>query len=172
MKISESLKDYNNRVDEEFAKFEENTNDLTYAKPLMKYEEGGSLTSIWGMKSLGINPSDGQEIFVNRDGRISYDWVSSEQQILGDTEPEAQGSFGVNLRYKNFTMFASFLYEFGAQAYALLQCRQAGAYGALATCRTSDSIEGYCRQDGDDTSNFPFCAGLQCDRFHVLQFEL
>ena len=117
MKISESLKDYNNRVDEEFAKFEENTNDLTYAKPLMKYEEGGSLTSIWGMKSLGINPSDGQEIFVNRDGRISYDWVSSEQQILGDTEPEAQGSFGVNLRYKNFTMFASFLYEFGAQAY-------------------------------------------------------
>lgn len=117
MKISESLKAYNTRVDEEFGKFEDAKRDLTFAKPLMKYEEGGSLTSIWGMKSLGINPSDGKEIFINRDGTISYDWVSSQQQILGDTEPDAQGSFGVNLRYKNFSLFASFMYEFGAQAY-------------------------------------------------------
>mgnify|MGYP002566849437 FL=1 len=69
------------------------------------------------MKSLGINPSDGKEIFVNRDGTISYDYVSSQQQILGDKEPDAQGSFGVNLRYRNFSLFASFMYEFGAQVY-------------------------------------------------------
>lgn len=117
MKISESLKAYNTRVDEEFAKFEHDKKNLTYAKPLIKYEEGGSLTAIWGMKSLGINPSDGKEIFVNRDGTISYDYVSSQQQILGDKEPDAQGSFGVNLRYRNFSLFASFMYEFGAQVY-------------------------------------------------------
>ena len=108
--ISNSLRAWNDEQDA-------NMMEEGITTPSVKYYEGCSMTAIWAVKSLGIDPQTGQEIFVNRDGRISYDWVSSEQQILGDTEPEAQGSFGVNLRYKNFTMFASFLYEFGAQAY-------------------------------------------------------
>ena len=83
----------------------------------MKYTEGGSLTSIWGMQSLGINPSDGQETFLKKDGTITSDWNSSDQVIIGDTEPTAQGAFGVNLRYKQFTMYATFKYECGGQLY-------------------------------------------------------
>ena len=45
--------------------------DSKYSKPFMKYTEGGSLTSIWGMQSLGINPSDGQETFLKKDGTIT-----------------------------------------------------------------------------------------------------
>ncbi len=74
----------------------------------MKYTEGSSLTSIWGMQSLGINPSDGQETFLKKDGTITSDWNSSDGAIIGDTEPTAQGAFGVNLRYKQFTMYATY----------------------------------------------------------------
>ena len=91
--------------------------DAKYSKPFMKYTEGGSLTSIWGMQSLGINPSDGQETFLKKDGTITSDWNSSDQVIIGDTEPTAQGAFGVNLRYKQFTMYAAFKYECGGQLY-------------------------------------------------------
>lgn len=120
LKISESLKAYNDRVDlmyEGYAHSQYTKADLKYAKPLMKYKEGGSLTSIWGMKSLGINPTDGNEIYILENGRITYEWNSHDQMILGDTEPDARGAFGLNISYKGFSLFASFLYEFGGQIY-------------------------------------------------------
>ena len=36
---------------------------------------------------------------------------------VGDTEPKASGSFGVNLVYKNLSLFASFSYDWGKQTY-------------------------------------------------------
>lgn len=121
MKISESLKAYNERVNEEFAKYEQqglaNKQDEKYAKPVLQYVEGGSLTSIFGMRSLGINPADGEEIFLRSNGSISYAWKAQDQQIIGNTEPKAQGAFGLNVQYRNFSMFASFMYEFGGDEY-------------------------------------------------------
>lgn len=117
LKISESLKQYNARVEAEFNEFLSTSEDLKFTKPLMQYAEGGSLTAIWGMKSLGIDPSNGKELFLTPAQTISYDWNSRDQVIIGDTEPKAQGAFGFNLRYKNFTLFTSFMYEFGGQRY-------------------------------------------------------
>lgn len=116
LKISESLKAYNDLVDQEFST-PLTVKDEKYSKPLMKYAEGGSLTSIWGMKSLGINPTDGKELFMKPDGRITSVWNSSDQIIIGDSEPTAQGAFGLNLQWKNFSLFTSFLYEFGGDEY-------------------------------------------------------
>lgn len=129
LKISESLKQYNERIDEYYGGYyntsSTNLNDILfyakqnaeYSKPFMKYEEGSSLTAIYGMKSLGINPANGREVYVKRDGTITYDWSSAEQQKIGDTEPWAQGSFGLNVRYKGFTLYTTFLYEWGGDAY-------------------------------------------------------
>lgn len=120
LKISESLKAYNDRVDEKFEGYDESIfsqQDPQYNKPFMKYVEGGSLTSIFGMKSLGINPSDGKELYLNRNGSVTEDWKSQEQVILGNTEADAQGAFGLNLQYKSFSLFTTFLYEFGGQTY-------------------------------------------------------
>lgn len=83
----------------------------------MQYVEGGSLTSIFGVRSLGINPADGREIFIKRDGSLTYDWSSADQVVIGNEEPKAQGTFGLNLRWKNFTLFSTFMYEFGGQRY-------------------------------------------------------
>ncbi|MDD3990126.1 MAG: SusC/RagA family TonB-linked outer membrane protein [Bacteroidales bacterium] len=116
LKISESLKAYNDLVDQEFST-PITVKDGKYSKPLMKYTEGGSLTSIWGMKSLGINPTDGKELFLKPDGTITSAWNSSDQVIIGDSEPAAQGAFGLNLQWKNFSLFTSFLYEFGGDEY-------------------------------------------------------
>ncbi len=41
----------------------------------------------------------------------------ADQVIVGNTEPKGQGSFGLNASYKNFSLFASFMYEFGGQEY-------------------------------------------------------
>jgi len=48
---------------------------------------------------------------------LTYDWNSVEQQPIGDSEPWAQGSFGLNLRWKSFTLYTTFMYEWGGDAY-------------------------------------------------------
>ena len=98
LKVSESLKAYNDAVDKDFA--ESNAFDGSTSKPITKYTEGGSLTSIYAMRSLGIDPATGQEILVNRDGSVTYTWNSSEQVVVGNTGPKAQGTFGFNVNYK------------------------------------------------------------------------
>lgn len=123
LKISESLKAHNNEVDEYYQAAEESqtsqwkNSDPKYSRPIAKYEEGGSLTSLFAVRSLGIDPTNGKEIFLNRDGSVSYLWQASQEVIVGNTEPKAQGAFGLNMSYKNFSLFASFMYEFGGQLY-------------------------------------------------------
>lgn len=122
LKISESLKAYNDKVNEYYSEAEENqtgngASDKKFAKPISKYEEGGSLTSLFGMQSLGIDPATGKELFRNRDGSTTTLWKASQEVILGNTEPKAQGSFGLNAGFRNFSLFVSFMYEWGAQAY-------------------------------------------------------
>lgn len=122
LKISNSLKAYNDRVDSYFSEYWEwidtrQESQDKFSKPIMKYEEGGSLTSIFGMKSLGIAPANGQELYEYRDGTVSYQWATAQQVIIGNEEPKLQGSFGLNARYKNFTLYTTFLFETGADAY-------------------------------------------------------
>ena len=115
LKISESLKAYNERVQQKFENAR--VTDSEVAVPYLQYEEGGSLNSIWGIRSLGINPSDGEEIYLRKDGTMTNKWIASDQVILGNTDPDAQGSIGFNFTYKRFSLFTSFMYEFGGQRY-------------------------------------------------------
>lgn len=118
VEISQAMRDYNKRVEELFSGYNpESSSDSKYAKTYLKYYEGASLTSIYGMKSLGISPTNGKEIYLRRNGDVTDVWSADEWTIIGDTAPKGQGSFGYTLSYKQLSMFASFLYTFGGGAY-------------------------------------------------------
>ena len=118
IEISQAMRDYNKRVEELFSGYNpESSSDSKYAKTYLKYYEGASLTSIYGMKSLGISPTNGKEIYLRRTGDVTDVWSADEWTIIGDTAPKGQGSFGYTLSYKQLSMFASFLYTFGGDAY-------------------------------------------------------
>ena len=128
LKVSDALKAYNSQVDKHYELAEESQKPTPewletgktyedFVKPVMKYEEGASLTAIYGVRSLGIDPTNGKELYLYRDGRVSNVWKASEEVVLGDTEPKANGSFGINATYKNFSLFMSFAYEWGKQTY-------------------------------------------------------
>ena len=57
------------------------------------------------------------DLFLDRSGIVVGEWMASQQQIIGNTEPKGQGSFGINIRWKRLTLYTSFMYEFGGQAY-------------------------------------------------------
>jgi TonB-linked SusC/RagA family outer membrane protein len=121
VKISDALKEYNDRVNEFYNDYRENYVYLNYngkyLNPIRKYEEGSSEYAIFGMKSLGISPENGAELFVKRDGSVTHDWNAAEQMVIGNTEPTMQGALALNARYKNFTLYTTFLYEFGGDLY-------------------------------------------------------
>ena len=118
IEISQAMRDYNKRVEELFSGYNpESSSDSKYAKTYLKYYEGASLTSIYGMKSLGISLTNGKEIYLRRNGDVTDVWSADEWTIIGDTAPKGQGSFGYTLSYKQLSMFASFLYTFGGDAY-------------------------------------------------------
>ena len=118
IEISQAMRDYNKKVEDLFNKFNpESTNNAEYSKTYLKYYEGASLSSIYGMKSLGISPTNGKEIFLRRNGDVTDVWSADEWSVIGDSASKGQGSFGCTLAYKQFSMFTSFLYTFGGDAY-------------------------------------------------------
>ena len=115
--IGDALKDYNSSIDSFFKGYSSSSSDSKYSQPFTKYEVGNSLSAIYGMKSLGIDPANGKELYVKRDGTVTYDWSSSEQQCLGDYDPKLSGSFGFNLRWRNWTLYTTMAFRCGGQAY-------------------------------------------------------
>lgn len=115
LKISSSLRDYNARVDEMYQEL--NLTKVEATKPYKKFEEGASTTAISVVKSHGIDPATGDEILEKRDGTLTTIWDSTDQISYGDTEPDIQGSFGFNFRYKQLSLYATFMYEYGGQRY-------------------------------------------------------
>ena len=92
IEISQAMRDYNKRVEELFSGYNpESSSDSKYAKTYLKYYEGASLTSIYGMKSLGISPTNGKEIYLRRNGDVTDVWSADEWTIIGDTAPKGQG---------------------------------------------------------------------------------
>ena len=114
--IGEALQNYNNRIDNFFAGTS-NTTDSKYSQPFTKYEVGNSLSAIYGMKSLGIDPATGKELYVKRDGTVTYTWSSAEQQCLGDYDPDFSGTAGFNVKWKNWTLYSTLNFKYGGQAY-------------------------------------------------------
>ncbi|MCM1177456.1 MAG: SusC/RagA family TonB-linked outer membrane protein [Clostridium sp.] len=117
MAISDALKRYNELVDKQYEDYRATSGKTSFSVPHTKFIEGGSTTSIFAMKSLGINPANGQELFITPAGDVTYEWNAADQQIVGDTEPIVRGAFGFNLRWKNFSLFTSFLYRAGGYQY-------------------------------------------------------
>ena len=104
--ISEEMKRYN----KEIAK-QENPD------PALMYEEGSSLRTLWAVKSLGIDPSNGREIYVKKDGSLTYKWYAGDKTDCGITSAPYRGSINTRFRYKRFNINMSMGYRFGGQKY-------------------------------------------------------
>jgi hypothetical protein len=111
--ISESLKSFNNNIDN----FQTNTDNNAFSTPITRYVEGKSLNTIYAVKSLGIDPENGKEILVKKDGSLTYVWDVKDIQDVGNTTPTAEGFFGSSISYKRFLVSFSFHYRFGGQAF-------------------------------------------------------
>lgn len=118
LKISNALKAYNENEDSELDKdYVSNGVKPDINRPRVRYVEGASMNSIWVNRSLGIDPTTGNEIFVARNGNLVSDWSSANYVIGGSTDPDLEGTFGTNFTWKGLSLNATFRYRIGGQIY-------------------------------------------------------
>ena len=109
-KISNSLRAWNEAQDAEMLE------DKT-TSPKVKYYEGCSMTAIWAVPSLGIDPQTGKEIYVKRDGTVTYVYDTQDQVVCGDTQPKWNGNFGINGEINGWGWNITMNYRWGGQIY-------------------------------------------------------
>lgn len=96
---------------------------------------GHAPSSIYAVKTAGVNPENGRRIFINSDGdKVQYQhqgganaWtyldgskassVASDAQVLGGTLPTWFGGFNNNFQYKDFDLGLNFTFSGGNYIY-------------------------------------------------------
>lgn len=114
--ISSYLESYNKSVDSSDGMSENEYKQASH-KFLTKYEENQSQSAIYAVRSLGIDPMTGEEIFLTRDGKPTKTWSASDKVVVGNAEPTMRGTFGANLGWKGIYLNMTFSYQYGGQVY-------------------------------------------------------
>jgi hypothetical protein len=94
-----------------------NSASADQTKPQANYVVGKSLTAIWAVPSLGIDPATGKEKFMKANGTETFEWNAADKVVAGDNASKWQGNFGTNITYKKLSVGAWFSWQTGAQYY-------------------------------------------------------
>jgi TonB-linked SusC/RagA family outer membrane protein len=109
LKISDALKASNQNL------ITSDTYDLT--RPVPQYVEGQSLTQIYAVRSLGIDTQTGMEVYVKRNGTLTYKYDAADMVPCADAAPKAEGYLGATISYKSFILTTNMHYKFGGYLY-------------------------------------------------------
>ena len=88
-----------------------------YLTPLPQYAEGESVTALKLVRSAGIDPATGREVYIKRNGERTFEYDPADKVLIGDTEPKYNGTFSTNVFWKGFTAYALFNFRLGAWVY-------------------------------------------------------
>ncbi|MDR0823832.1 MAG: SusC/RagA family TonB-linked outer membrane protein [Prevotella sp.] len=80
---------------------------------LIMYRDGASPGALWAVRSLGIDPATGQEVFLTKDGIPTFKYNADDRVVIAERTPKIQGVFGVTFRYKKFLANVNLRYSLG-----------------------------------------------------------
>lgn len=83
----------------------------------VRYFDGSDPDDIWVVKSAGIDPSTGKEIFYDLNGNYTYDYSYDNEQVCGNSRPDLEGVIGTSFTYGGFSASINFRYQLGADVF-------------------------------------------------------
>ena len=87
------------------------------ATPNKIWQEGDSQNAIYAVRSLGIDPSNGRELFLKKNGEVTYTWDANDRVFCGVDQPDYRGNINTMFMWKDLSVNLSFGYEWGGQQY-------------------------------------------------------
>ena len=84
---------------------------------LTRYYDGADPDALYAVRSHGIDPVTGKEIFIRKDGTYTFDYDSREEVKVGIGRPKVEGIIGTSFSYKGFSVNLDFRYRWGGKAF-------------------------------------------------------
>lgn len=109
LRLSNAMKEYSRTL--------ESKNAGVNSAPFMLFREGESMNALYVVQSLGIDPATGEELFLKRNGTVSFQYSPLDKMPCGLRDPKVTGALSTSLRYKKFNLSLSFGIRLGGQYY-------------------------------------------------------
>jgi TonB-linked SusC/RagA family outer membrane protein len=96
---------------------EPGANGRNQTRALPRYKVGQSMTTIWAVQSLGIDPANGFEMFRKLDGSKTYEWNPDDKVPVADANATLKGAITTNFSWKAFSLNLLLGYQLGGYMY-------------------------------------------------------
>jgi TonB-linked SusC/RagA family outer membrane protein len=116
------------------------------------YKVGESLYNYYIREYAGVNPANGEALWVDKNGRLTNDYASAPKKIMGSPEPKLTGGFSSDLRWKDWSFSANFEFKYGNKV-LIEENRYLTSDGFNWGCNQSSSSVDYWKAPGDIARN-------------------
>jgi hypothetical protein len=84
---------------------------------MTRYYDGGNPSDLWAVRSNGIDPATGREIYLTKGGDLTFVHNYSDEQVVGNSDPDLEGIIGTSFSYKGFNANIGLRYRIGGQIF-------------------------------------------------------
>ncbi len=123
------------------------------AGSFMHYVVGKSMYSFYLPDYYGVNPSNGEALWVTEDGSLTNDYNKARKYYAGSPEPKLLGGFNTTFAYKGFSVSAFFEFKVGSYICLLNEHSYLNSDGTEMQMNQMASALNYWKKPGDTNCN-------------------
>lgn len=127
--------------------------DVIEAASYVHYKVGSSMYSYYLTDYYGVNPSNGEALWVTEDGKLTNDYNKARQYYAGSPEPKLVGGFNTTFAWKGLSLAAFFEYKWGNKILPMNECHYLHSDGAEMTMNQMADALNYWKKPGDTNCN-------------------
>ena len=114
---------------------------------------GKSMYSYYLSDYYGVNPSNGEALWVTEDGKLTNDYNQARKYYAGSPEPKLIGGFNTTFTWKGLSFSAFFEYKYGNKVLPMNESRYLNSDGAVMNMNQMADALNYWKKPGDTNCN-------------------
>ena len=119
----------------------------------LHYKVGNSAYSYSLSDYYGVNPSNGEALWVTEDGKITNDYGKARKYYAGSPEPTFTGGFNTTFAWKGLSLSAFFEFKGGNKVFPMNESHYLFADGAQMSMNQFADALNYWKKPGDTGVN-------------------
>lgn len=123
------------------------------AGSFVHYVVGKSMYSYYLPDYYGVNPSNGEALWVTEEGRLTNNYAKARKYYAGSPEPKYIGGFNTTLAWKGLQLSAFFEFKGGSHVLILNEGSYLNSDGAQMQMNQAKSALNYWKKPGDNGCN-------------------
>ena len=114
---------------------------------------GKSMYSYYLSDYYGVNPSNGEALWVTEEGKLTNDYNKARKYYAGSPEPKFVGGFNTAFTWKGLSLSAFFEYKIGNKILPMNESRYLMSDGAVMNMNQMADALNYWKKPGDTHCN-------------------